>query len=363
MLVPTKRFPRSGDQINLQHPLCRGLRFLTFFDSAKPNNLGSRTGIQPTIVGAPTVVTSPYGPAMRFVRASSQRLEYPGLIMTVGTPISCLVYAKITIPPNNFGGHIIGNRGAGTTGWLLQSVQVTGSGIVGVRWLANGTGPIAMGGTGAFDRWGWFGGQMINSGSSSCRSYLEQTVSTDTACNISATTQPFMIGGSGGHTVYASMDIAFAMVSEANLSQAEMRQWMNFEWPMFRRNTMLIYDDNYATLDDDGVTAQDDLTVSTAGPLELNDDGISASVEAGGSVSTTPPSTGPLELSDNASADTGTTTVEEPTVIATVESAAAASTLSIPNPLSLTDNAFAGSKATTILNSNPGILASGRYRG
>lgn len=363
MLVPTKRFPRSGDRLNLQHPLCRGLRFLTFFDCAKPNNLGSRTAIQPTATNAPTVVTSPYGPAMRFVRGSSQRLDYAGTIMTVGTPVSCLAFAKVTVPPNNFGGQIMGNRNNATGGWLLQSVQISGSGVLGVRWLANSTAPVALGGSAAFDQWRWFGGTMVNSSAGSvCRSFLDKTVSTDTSTTITSTIQPFSIGGSPAHTDYASMDIAFAMVSEANLSQAEMRQWMSFEWPMFQRNTICLYDSSNIFAEDEAV-ASDDLTISTAGPLELEDDGVTGTVEAGGSVDTTPPSTGPLELSDSAVAGIIPTTVENPTAYALSDSAAAASVADIPNPLSVSDNAFAGSKATTILNSNPGILAEGRYRG
>lgn len=248
----------------------------------------------------------------------------------------------------------------------MNIANIPGSGIVGARFITGTVTTTTVGGASAFGgEWAWYGGTVWNTGSSVSRTLFNRLVSatSNTTGGNASSTQNLTIGGSGAFsTLYCNADIAFAAVFEIGVAEAQLRQWMNADWPMFHRDASFIYDDNTIQVEDDAV-ALDDLTISTAGPLELSDDGITGTAEAGGSVDTTPPASGPLELSDNAMAGTVPTTIENPTVIALAESAAAASALNIPNPLSLSDNAFAGSKATTILNSNPGILAEGRYRG
>ena len=365
---PTKRFPRSTDRVNLQHPLCRGLRFCTFLDTAYPRNMIPFRTMHGTPVNSPTLVGTPFGTATQFVRGSSQRIDFDDGGKVVGDliDVSVLIFARCESMTNNTYSRMMG-AWDGTHGWTQDLTYFSGSGIAGTQLATTSHSNFTVGGTAAWNStWQWYCGRVRGVAvPHQIRSYLGRLIGTDTNEAVTSrltTAKSLGIGGdSGDASAYFSGQIAFAAVFETALTDAEIFRWQEMQWDMFRPHEFAI-----ATFpvenDDGGATAEDTLIVQATGPMELDDGGIEAEVEGGGSVSTTPPYSGPVELSDEATATTGTTTVGNPTTLAFSESSSAASTLSIPNPLELSDNAFARSKARTILNSNPGILAEGRYR-
>lgn len=95
------------------------------------------------------------------------------------------------------------------------------------------------------------------------------------------------------------------------------------------------------------------------GRMTINDHGTDATFNVSGSIEPSTEDPDQLSISDLAIA-TSTFVAENPTLIVLGDLAIATSTFTITSALHITSTAIASSKAGTVLNGNPGILAENR---
>lgn len=108
----------------------------------------------------------------------------------------------------------------------------------------------------------------------------------------------------------------------------------------------------------DRAYATDGFYMDESGRMTCNDFGITATFDVSGSIEAGDDPEG-LTLSDLAIA-TNTFVIENPTLIVISDLAIATNAFSITSKMHITSTAIASSKAGTVLNGNPGILAENR---